>query len=327
MWRKRSISIGGPSSSELSLSSVFMGVVIGVFIAFYFCELAQYSSKEVSEDQQDLRSSTDQEIRTSEVSSNKASGLNHIKRRLESLSAELSVAMQRVSVLEELSGLHELSKILDEGEFHIAELSHTIDHPNIQTLQNLCLRSLSFLTGKSSRSAKSSQALKRAVKPGDLVISQGTLLGEISSVKGECFELIPTSSELSSFEVRLEQSGIRGVAVGLGKANTSRAEASQSPSLIKHREASMQIKYLERSVPAVLGERALLVRHRHRANREEGSTLLNEGLYLKSRFPMLIIGEVVDAGIDENGLFQSALLATPLDPSRLDFVLIFTPTI
>ena len=38
---------------------------------------------------------------------------------------------------------------------------------------------------------------------------------------------------------------------------------------------------------------------------------------------MFTVGEVVSAAIDENGLFQSALLATPLNPSRIDYVLIY----
>ena len=79
---------------------------------------------------------------------------------------------------------------------------------------------MSFNAKEGGSTPKSSQP-QRIVQPGDLVLSQGALLGEISTVSGDCFEMIPTASQLSSFEVQLEQSGIRGVAVGLGDQRES----------------------------------------------------------------------------------------------------------
>ena len=82
-------------------------------------------------------------------------------------------------------------------------------------------------------------------------------------------------------------------------------------------EATIELKYLERATPAIIGERALLVR-KHQAGDE--SHLSSPAFKLSP----LTVGEVVEAKIDENGLFQSALLAPSLSQSSVSLVAIIS---
>ena len=99
---------------------------------------------------------------------------------------------------------------------------------------------------------------KSPVKVGDLVAAQGALLGEvIELVDHQCVNVLPTVSDQASFEVRLAQSGVHGVAIGMGERSGEEAVG-----------ASIKLKYLERSMPAFVGEQVYLVA-RHQKSKGE----------------------------------------------------------
>ena len=317
MLRKSGSVIGeSPSRLRFSLSSFLGGAALSAFVIFLrFDDYAhQESLKQATSGEE--QSKPDSQAFEAEQSQRGRRRSNQCERQLETLSVKLSQAQQSLTVYEELKGLQELSGVLSSGTYYVAELMRSLDDPSSTALKTLCLRSLSLSTGD-NRSTSPKSKRQRKIKAGDLVLSQGALLGEISSVNGDCFEMIPTASHLSSFEVRLEKSGIRGVAVGLGDQRKRHQEKARQQS--RREQTAMEIKYLERSVPALLGERALLVRRRL----QRQNTDLDARMMTKRRLPMFTVGEVVSAAIDENGLFQSALLATPLNPARIDYVLIY----
>ena len=148
------------------------------------------------------------------------------------------------------------------------------------------------------------------LREGDLVTAQGVLLGEVSKVADRCVTVRPTVSEESSFEVQFAQSGVRGVAVGLGAQSEEEVMG-----------ASLKLKYLERTEPAQIGERVYLVSHPRK------SALSTPHLHLQklNALPTLVVGEVIQAHLKENGLFQEAMLTTPLRRSGVTWVSIISP--
>ena len=217
---------------------------------------------------------------------------NQCRQKLEELHIELTDTKGRLELFDDATQMLSFLNSLRITEFELAELKHSY-----------------VLTAQNSKVCLLRQA-RKTIKAGDLVVSQGVLLGEITEVKHNCFDIISVENEQSSFEVVLEESGVRGIAVGLGsksiKLKTNRLE-----------EATIELKYLERATPAIIGERALLVR-KHQAGDE--SHLSSPAFKLSP----LTVGEVVEAKIDENGLFQSALLAPSLSQSSVSLVAIIS---
>lgn len=146
------------------------------------------------------------------------------------------------------------------------------------------------------------EAERNDLKERQLVIAQGALLGEILKVTEACALLRMVTSEQSSYEIRLEKSGITGVAVGLG--DRPGEEVSR---------ARLTIKYLERTSPAVIGERALLFNYLQRSQTRPSK---------REPLPPLVLGEVIEATLEENGLFQSATLALPFRRDGVHWALV-----
>ena len=147
-----------------------------------------------------------------------------------------------------------------------------------------------------------------AVSVGDLVAAQGALLGEVIELTDHrCVKVLPTVSSKASFEVRLAQSGVHGVAIGLGEGSGEEAVG-----------ASVKLKYLERSRPALIGEQVYLVA-RHQKSKGEFASV--------QRLPSLVVGEVLNAEMKENGLFQEASVTLPLRRAGIEWVaIISTPS-
>jgi hypothetical protein len=146
---------------------------------------------------------------------------------------------------------------------------------------------------------------KSPVKVGDLVAAQGVLLGEvIELVDHQCVNVLPTVSDQASFEVRLAQSGVHGVAIGMGERSGEEAVG-----------ASIKLKYLERSMPAFVGEQVYLVA-RHQKSKGEFASV--------QRLPSLVVGEVLSAEMKENGLFQEASVTLPLRRAGVEWVTIIS---
>jgi hypothetical protein len=214
------------------------------------------------------------------------------REQIEKLIIQLTQTKSELSSLYEIEELRQFVTDLRIQSFEVAELAH---HFSISehVPQKLCLMTRT----------------DRLIQSGDLIVAQGVLLGEISQIDGRCFTMIPVHSKLSSFEVKLEKSGVRGVAVGLGSSQIDHQRPStETP--------TMTLKYLERSESAILGERALLVRKIHKRSQP------NLKIPSFTRLPNLTVGEVISAEIDENGLFQSAFLTSPLSHSSISFVVI-----
>ncbi len=253
-----------------------------------------------------------------------ATELAELKAKLEVLQLLNSQYLQEAAVYKELIGIKELSSVIQSHSFVIAELTHSEHFDEGQNTALLCKRdfprlNVSLNTQRSGAStggtSTEEMSTRDMVKVGDLVVSQGALLGEISEIQGQCFKMIPVESKQSSFEVRLEQSGIRGVVVGRGE-EAEEHKPELDPSSNRGEKASMELKYLERSRSAVIGERALLVRHIDSIDDANKRTMLQQ------RWPSFTVGDVIEATLDENGLFQSATLASPLSRDAVDFVLI-----
>ena len=252
-----------------------------------------------------------------------ATELAELKAKQEVLQLLNSQYLQETAVYKELVGIKELSSVIQSHSFIIAELTHSEHSDEGQNTALLCKRNfprlnVAFNTQRSGASTEGTTgeiSTKDMVKIGDLVVSQGALLGEISEIQGQCFRMIPVESKQSSFEVRLEQSGIRGVVVGRGE-EAEEHKSELDPNFNRGERASMELKYLERSRSAVIGERALLVRHTDSMDEANKRTMLQQ------RWPSFAVGDVIEATLDENGLFQSATLASPLSRDAVDFVLI-----
>lgn len=223
-----------------------------------------------------------------------------LKKELEQLQLLLKSTEQKLASFQEVSSLIGMADHLGIPSYNLVELSLANSSNVSSGLRELCLINTSV-----------------TASVGDLIVAQGALLGEVQAVNHPCLKMIPVHSRLSSFEVRLEYSGIRGIAIGLGQRDQSldELEISNTP-LIK--TAAMRLKYLERSVPAVLGERALLIR---KSNEQSESLVKVKG---GQRLPSLAIGEVVHAQIDENGLFQSAFLTPSLTLNSINYALILS---
>ena len=147
--------------------------------------------------------------------------------------------------------------------------------------------------------------IESKIRVGDLVASQGALLGEvIELIDDKCMKVLPTTSAQASFEVRLAQSGVRGVAIGMG-------ELAEEESV----GASIKLKYLERSVPAFVGEQVYLVARHQKSKGELASA---------QRLPSLVVGEVLNAAMKENGLFQEASVALPLRRAGIKWVTVIS---
>ena len=84
-------------------------------------------------------------------------------------------------------------------------------------------------------------------------------------------------------------------------------------------DESIRLKYLERSTPALIGERVYLVERTLDYREDHGvkSAQLNS-------LPALILGEVVNAQIKDNGLFQRAGVTSPLRREALSWVIVIT---
>lgn len=215
------------------------------------------------------------------------------RQALEGLHIKLKDTKSRLELFDNASQLLSFLNHLRITEFELAELKHAYNLDQQKT--KVCLLKRSGIT----------------IKNGDLVVSQGALIGEIVNAENDCFDMISVESEQSSYEVVLEQSGVKGIAIGLG---------SRSIDLENNRfdKASIELKYLERAVPAIIGERALLVRKHQTADKNYSPSPAHTIL------SPLTVGEVVDARIDENGLFQSALLASSLSQTSVSLVAIIS---
>lgn len=146
-----------------------------------------------------------------------------------------------------------------------------------------------------------SKSPSKMIREGDLVVAQGVLLGEVARVLDQCVTVRATQNAESSFEVKLAQSGVLGVAVGLGERSGEETV-----------DAMMRLKYLERTQPALIGERVYLAAHP--AVKRSSTDLLFGPL------PQLVVGEVLTAHIEENGLFQEATITSPLKISGVKWV-------
>ena len=288
MLRKQSNYVGSNQSAHYKqLIKVVIYLSIGALIGYHIDRLigSNTSSNSPSETGQVQEAHNESNIQlTKEVK---------VKReQIEKLLIQLAQTKSELSSLYEIEELRQFVTDLRIQSFEVAELAH---HFSISehVPQKLCLMTRT----------------DRLIQSGDLIVAQGVLLGEISQIDGRCFTMIPVHSKLSSFEVKLEKSGVRGVAVGLGSTQIDhQLPSTETP--------TMALKYLERSEPAILGERALLVRKIHKKSQS------NLKLPSFTRLPNLTVGEVISAEIDENGLFQSAFLTSPLSHSSISFVVI-----
>lgn len=221
------------------------------------------------------------------------SQLKECEQEREDLHIRLNDFKSRLELYDDTSQMHAFLNTLRVTEFTLAELKHSFVKKSSQTQACLLART------------------EQVIQPGDLVVSQGALIGEIAKVDKDCFEIIPVESDQSSFEVVLEKSGVRGIAVGLG-SKSIKLDSN------KYEEATIKLKYLERSASAIIGERALLIR------KYQSSDQANFSVQMHPRLSPLTVGEVVQATIDENGLFQSALLASSLYRSSVSLVAIIS---
>lgn len=298
MFRSQSAYV--PSSSltrvwlkHISLALIWIG--LGVFIGYSQSNhpLTELDSLDTAKNQStDLISNTESKVK---LVPNEQTKVKLCMQERESLEIKLRDLQSKLNFLDDAEKLNNFLRSLRVTNFELAELSHA--YP-LDSHTQVCLLKRSLMNS----------TLK--IKSGDLVVSQGVLIGEISEINNDCFNLIPVESKQSSFEVVLEKSGVRGVAIGLGnrsiKLNTGRYE-----------EATIELKYLERVTPAVVGERALLVRKRPFGKESSTSATI-------PTLSPLTVGEVVQAQIDENGLFQSALLTSPLNKSSISLVAIIS---
>lgn len=173
------------------------------------------------------------------------------------------------------------------------------DYPQMKFSLAKVLRPLPDASRHVMNACLVSQGDRAKVKSGDLVVAQGFLVAEVIKTDQDCFEALMVSSDHSSFEIQLTSSGIRGVAVGLGDESEEET-----------RGANLRIKYLERTSSAVIGEQAVVVRR---------------FMHTKYRaLPQLIIGDVIRAHREENGLFQSAALTLPFRRETIKWVLVIS---
>ena len=120
--------------------------------------------------------------------------------------------------------------------------------------------------------------LKR-LKEGAPVVAQGSLIGRIHHLDLPFIHILSLTDARMSIDVILEESRLKGVAIGDPGAAIS---------------SKIRLDYLERFTKALIGERAI----------SSGV----DGLYPAG----LVIGEVTKAYIPENGLFQVASLRPSL---------------
>ncbi len=126
------------------------------------------------------------------------------------------------------------------------------------------------------------------VEEGMPVIAPGGVVGQIRSRSGSRGEVLLVTDPRSAIDVVLEKSRARGVAVGTGEPERYAA----------------RLKYLQRDVKAIAGERVL--------------TTGDDDRYPRG----LVVGEVVEVGGDVQGPFQRAILRPLLDPGQLDEVFV-----
>ena len=130
------------------------------------------------------------------------------------------------------------------------------------------------------------RTLKR-IKEGAPIVAQGSLIGRIHHLDLPFIHILTLSDARMSIDVILEESRLKGVAIGDPGAPLS---------------SKIRLDYLERFTKALVGERAI----------SSGV----DGLYPAG----LVIGEVTKAYVPENGLFQVASLRPSLSIKEIQEV-------
>lgn len=215
--------------------------------------------------------------------------LDHLQKQSELQATQIARLNENLHTRNELLKLAQFSALFNQDQVTLGQITVPMGTPSHEAF-SVCFP----ITPKTP------------IKEGDLVAAQGALLGEVALVADRCVTVRPTVSELSSFEVRFAQSGLRGVAVGLG---TQAGEETVG--------ASMKLKYLERFSPAIPGEQVYLMMRPRSSSKTTMTQTTNENF---KSFPALIVGEVLQAEIKENGLFQDAKITSPLRRSAVKWV-------